>query len=280
MRTTTKTQLSHFECIARHEVPARFPQSDLGRVKEIQTLEIGEEQFVIEGVKLSGNIGEHLQRFNDKTNYKHANHNALYIIGNDKKKMHDIVKKTAADDVQVIGLAPNIAHTAYTVHVKSKSIKNTNTFAVDCDLLARGLVLKDDGKPELYSVQSLKSVNLSPIAQPRGWVKPHKHELKLKRAVENIGGSFFRLSMLPTRNEKLSFYGICGLLSPYLRDQGNIHLEKQQRKASRLFHKNPALYCSKCFSAWLNPRNIFKILELASDKKRPKNRQKGSFFLE
>ena len=77
----------------------------------------------------------------------------------------------AGGDVQVIGLVPNIAHTAYTVHVKSKGIEPIDTFRVDCDLVARRLVLKGDGEPELYSVQSLKSVNLSPKAQSRRWVR-------------------------------------------------------------------------------------------------------------
>ncbi|CAK9005869.1 AAA domain-containing protein, partial [Durusdinium trenchii] len=77
--------------------------------------------------------------------------------------MSDTVNKTQAVGVQVIGLVPNIAHTAYTVHVKSKGMI-INTFNVECDLVARRLVLKDDGKPELYSVQSL-SVNLPPTAQ-------------------------------------------------------------------------------------------------------------------
>ena len=133
-------------------------------------LQIGEERFVLEGVKRSGNITKHLQRFDSMENYKNAKHKGLYIIGNDTKKMRDTVNKTQAVDVQVIGLVPNIAHTAYTVHVKSKGMI-INTFNVECDLVARRLVLKDDGKPELYSVQSLKSVNLSPTAQTRRWVK-------------------------------------------------------------------------------------------------------------
>ena len=121
-------------------------------------------------MKFRGGINSHLQRFNNMTNYKNAEHKGLYIIGNDNKKMRDTVNKTQAVDVQVIGLVPNIAHTAYNVHVKSKGMI-INTFNVECDLVARRLVLKDDGKPELYSVQSLKSLNLSPTAQTRRWVK-------------------------------------------------------------------------------------------------------------
>ena len=150
--------------------PVSIKQSRKGEGNPDIALEIGGERFVLEGVKRSGNITKHLQRFNSMTNYKNAKHKGLYIIGNDNKKMRDTVNKTQAVDVQVIGLVPNIAHTAYTVHVKSKGMI-INTFNVECDLVARRLVLKDDGKPELYSVQSLKSVNLSPTAQTRRWVK-------------------------------------------------------------------------------------------------------------
>ena len=106
---------------------------------------------------------------------------AFYIIGKDKEKRLDTLKSTEADDVQVIGLVPNIAHTAYTVHVKSKGINSINAFNVDCDLVARRLVLKDNGKPELYSVQSLKSVKLSPTAQPSRWVKQFSFALGLRK---------------------------------------------------------------------------------------------------
>ena len=149
--------------------PVSTKQSRKGEGNPDIALEIGGERFVLEGVKFRGRINSHLQRFNNMTNYKNAKHKGLYIIGSDNKKMRDMVNKTQAVDVQVIGLVPNIAHTAYTVHVKSKGI--INTFNVECDLVARRLVLKDDGKPELYSVQSLKSVNLSPTAQTRRWVK-------------------------------------------------------------------------------------------------------------
>ena len=150
--------------------PVSTKQSRKGEGNPYIALEIGGERFVLEGVKSSGKITKHLQRFNSMTNYKNAKHKGLYIIGNDNKKMRDTVNKTQAVDVQVIGLVTNIAHTAYTVHVKSKGMI-INTFNVECDLVARRLVLKDDGKPELYSVQSLKSVNLSPTAQTRRWVK-------------------------------------------------------------------------------------------------------------
>ena len=150
--------------------PVSTKQSQKGAGNPDIALEIGGERFVLEGVKFGPRINSHLQRFNNMTNYKNAKHKGLYIIGSDNKKMRDTVNKTTTDDVQVIGLVPNIAHTAYTVHVKSEGMI-INTFNVECDLVARRLVLKDDGKPELYSVQSLKSVNLSPTAQTRGWVK-------------------------------------------------------------------------------------------------------------
>ncbi|CAJ1413092.1 unnamed protein product [Effrenium voratum] len=136
------------------------PQSSKeGEGKPDLRVHIGEESFAIEGMKQ--NIEEHLRRFNIMVNYKNAKHQGLYIIGNDSDKMLETLKNTEAGKVQLIGLVPNIAHTAYTVHVKSKGIERINTCNVDCDLVARRLVLKDNGKPELHSVQSLKSINLS-----------------------------------------------------------------------------------------------------------------------
>ena len=143
--------------------------SETGKGKPDLAVKIGAETFIIELAR--SKIPQHLKRFQDLKDYKIASHKGLCIIGNNKETMLQTVKKTDGRDVQIIGLVPNIAHTAYTVHVKSKGIEPINTFRVDCDLVARRLVLKDDGEPELYSVQSLKSVNLSPKAQSRRWVR-------------------------------------------------------------------------------------------------------------
>ena len=142
------------------------PQSSTeGDGKPDLMVNICQETFVMEGAK--ARIEKHLGRFNKFENYKNAVHKGVYMIGKDNEKVLRTVMTSRGGDVQVIGLVPNSAHTAYTVHVKSKGIEHINTFTVDCDLVARRLVLKDDGKPELYSVQSLKSVNLSPKAQSR-----------------------------------------------------------------------------------------------------------------
>ena len=143
--------------------------SETGKGKPDLAVKIGAKTFIIEGAR--SKIPEHLERFQNLENYKIASHKGLYIIGNDSTKVLRTMTTPEGGDVQVIGLVPNIAHTAYTVHVKSKGIKSINTFKVDCDLVARRLVLKDDGKPELYSVQSLKSVNLSQKPQSRRWAR-------------------------------------------------------------------------------------------------------------
>ena len=123
------------------------------------------------------------------TSYKNAKHKGLYIIGKDKEKILDTVKSTEADDVQVIGLVPNIAETACTIQAKSKGINSINTFNVDCDLVARRLVLKDDGKRELYRVQPLKSVKLSPTAQPSRSVKQFCFVLVLRKSLCALQGT-------------------------------------------------------------------------------------------
>ncbi|CAE7221779.1 unnamed protein product [Symbiodinium natans] len=138
--------------------------SETGKGKPDFAAKIGAKTFIIECAR--SKILEHLERFQNLENYKIANHKGLCIIGNDNEKMLGAVRKTKGSDVQVMGLVPNIAHTAYTVHVKSKGIKSVNTFRVDCDLVARRLVLKDDGKPELYSVESLKSMSPNAASSP------------------------------------------------------------------------------------------------------------------
>ncbi|CAE7896040.1 unnamed protein product, partial [Symbiodinium necroappetens] len=103
------------------------PQSPRkGAGKPDLMVSIGEETFAIEGMKQ--NITKHLERFGKLENYKNAEHKGLYVIGNDNKKMEKTVRETDGGDVQIIGLVPNIAHTAYTVHVKSKGIELINTF--------------------------------------------------------------------------------------------------------------------------------------------------------
>eukprot|EP00435_Cladocopium_sp_Y103_P036016 s2563_g9.t1 len=153
-------------------------------------LQIGGECFVVEGVKRSGNITEHLQRFHSMENYKNATYKCLYILGNDSKKMFKTLNETNGGDVEIIGLVPNTAHTAYTVHVKSKGIKSINTCNVECDLVARRLVLKDDGKPELYSVQSLKS---QPVKTKMVWVQ----ELQDENGKYKLAGNALPISPLP-----------------------------------------------------------------------------------
>ncbi|CAE7859588.1 unnamed protein product, partial [Symbiodinium necroappetens] len=131
------------------------------------TVHMDEVKFVMEGVKFASGmpqIQKHLERFTTKANYK-ATHKALYIIGNDADKMLKLLEtlqnQSTTGDLQLIGLVPNIAHTAYTVHVKDKGIPNISTVNVECDLVARRLVLNNNGKTELYSTQSLLDIQLS-----------------------------------------------------------------------------------------------------------------------
>ncbi|CAJ1376261.1 unnamed protein product [Effrenium voratum] len=167
-----------------------FHSSCTGEGKPDCAVQIEKETFVLEGVmhvRGQGQINQHLQRFNNMVNYKNAKHQGLYIIGNDSDKMLKTLKNTKAGKVQLIGLVPNIAHTAYTVHVKSEGIEGINTCNVDCDLVARRLVLKDDGKPELHSVQSLKSINLSPKAETS---QPAKTEMVWVRELKEENGEY------------------------------------------------------------------------------------------
>ena len=57
----------------------------------------------MEGVVLaSSTMKKHFARF--------PKNKGLYIIGNDNQKMLETVKKLEAEDVQIIGLVPNVAH--------------------------------------------------------------------------------------------------------------------------------------------------------------------------
>jgi hypothetical protein len=104
----------------------------------------------------------HIKRFSTMDNYKKAAMKALLIIGTvDKvrkrvgKILEIIVGCKDIAGVEIIGLVPNIAHTAYTV------IVNSREFLVECDLVARGLVTKGN-TVHLCCVQQFTAMNPAP----------------------------------------------------------------------------------------------------------------------
>ncbi|CAJ1380521.1 unnamed protein product [Effrenium voratum] len=87
-----------------------FHSSCAGEGKPDCAVQIEKETFVLESVmhaRGQGKINQHLQRFNNMVNYKNAKHQGLCIIGNDREKMLETLKKTEAGKVQLIGLVPN-----------------------------------------------------------------------------------------------------------------------------------------------------------------------------
>ena len=142
-------------------------------------LEIDGKRFVLEGMK-SSNRQDHLERFNLYQNYK-GDYRGLYIIGRDDQQILATMEKLDNGDVQLIGLVPNLPHTAYTVHVKDENVACINSFVVPCDLVARRLVLNDDGQAELHPVQALLSVNLSPPSRSKFERKKIKSKFELSK---------------------------------------------------------------------------------------------------
>ena len=84
-----------------------------------------------------------------------------YVIGNDNEKTQKTVRETEGGDIRIIGLVPNMVHTANTVYVKNKDIKSINTFRTDCDL----------GKEVGQSSTRPIAEELSPKAQTRRLVR-------------------------------------------------------------------------------------------------------------
>ncbi|CAJ1361088.1 unnamed protein product, partial [Effrenium voratum] len=171
---------------------------------------------------------------------------ASSIIGNDSEKMLETLKKTEAGKVQLIGLVPNIAHTAHTVHVKSKGIERINTCNVDCDLVARKLVLKDNGKPELHSVQSLKSINLPPKAETS---QPAKTEMVWVRELKEENGEYKLVgNALPIEPMPVNI----GFLKKVIKEEKPSRVQCDADE-TRIFHLTEGTWQEEKMSATLRP---------------------------
>ena len=103
-------------------------------------------------------IAKHRDRFESAsmTNYAHAQHKCLLIIGK-CGDMREIVGKVR-DGIEVVGLAPNPSHTGYYVYVKRQGEKVVD-FHIPCDGVARGFSWKDE-EPffEISSAQKFKYI--------------------------------------------------------------------------------------------------------------------------
>ncbi len=124
---------------------------------------MGGHLYVMEGIKAASGLSEHQKhrnRFDTLQCYKEASHKALYTIGNMTTVLSN-VRETRAEGVEIIGLAPNIAHTGYTVLVRPADSENGSEplqLFVECDLVARSL--KIEGKNmTVCSVQKFEQIN-------------------------------------------------------------------------------------------------------------------------
>ncbi|CAJ1376558.1 unnamed protein product, partial [Effrenium voratum] len=146
-----------------------------GKVDIYTTLEDG-STFAIEAVMSSRgatSIAKHRDRFESAsmTNYAHAQHKCLLIIGK-CGDMREIVGKVR-DGIEVVGLAPNPSHTGYYVYVKRQGEKVVD-FHIPCDGVARGFSWKDE-EPffEISSAQKFKYIEpggAAPQRPPAVWV--------------------------------------------------------------------------------------------------------------
>ncbi|CAJ1385660.1 unnamed protein product [Effrenium voratum] len=146
-----------------------------GKVDIYTTLEDG-STFAIEAVMSSRgatSIAKHRDRFESAsmTNYAHAQHKCLLIIGK-CGDMREIVGKVR-DGIEVVGLAPNPSHTGYYVYVKRQGEKVVD-FHIPCDGVARGFSWKDE-EPffEISSAQKFKYIepgSAAPQRPPAVWV--------------------------------------------------------------------------------------------------------------
>ena len=116
--------------------------------------------FAIEAVMAArrpADIEEHRNRFDGATNYKHAKHKCLLIIGKQDSRLRKLVRETRGG-IEIVGFAANAAHTGYCVYIKRQGQEVLDLY-IPCDGVARSFSWKDE-EPffEISSAQKLKSI--------------------------------------------------------------------------------------------------------------------------
>ena len=116
--------------------------------------------FAIEAVMAArrpADIEEHRNRFDGATNYKHAKHKCLLIIGKQDSRLRKLVRETRGG-IEIVGFAANAAHTGYCVYIKRQG-QEVLDFYIPCDGVARSFSWKDE-EPffEISSAQKFKSI--------------------------------------------------------------------------------------------------------------------------
>ena len=142
-----------FRTISSLESPTR------GKVDIYCTMQ-DRSAFAIEAVMAARGraaIEEHRSRFDTLPNYAKANHKCLLIIGRQNSNLRELVGDTQGG-IEIVGLAPNAAHTGYCVYIKRQG-QEVLDFYIPCDGVARSFSWKDE-EPffEISSAQKFKSI--------------------------------------------------------------------------------------------------------------------------
>lgn len=154
---------------------------------------------VIMAARTSQHHVQHRNQFDELKRYKEPTQKALIIIG----KIETVrlrVEETRADGVEIIGLAPNLAHSDYTVLLKKQDFRtgdHLQEFSLRCDLVARGLVTKD-GNSQVSCVQEM--IHIHPPASGSAEQQPGIVWVKeLRRCGDSLelAGNAFPIDSLP-----------------------------------------------------------------------------------
>lgn len=122
-----------------------------------------QRSFVLEGIMAAAGQTKHNQhrlRFENFKHSKDATHKGLYMIGVES----DVKQRVAdmdAEGVEIVGLVPSRAHTAYTIHYKTSRGVIFEPFTVPCDLVARRIEFEGERNFQVKHAQHFDGMRLS-----------------------------------------------------------------------------------------------------------------------